>query len=85
VRALGWNANETVARSRTWLGSGTFGHLLDAARTLLERGWFVPLATFDPSLAGRPGDPPRLMGLLLGGSRDEVSDRMRELRGLGLR
>ena len=85
VRALGRNASETVARSRTWLGSGTFGHLLAAARTLLERGWLVPLATFDPTLAGRPADPPRLMGLLLGSSRDEVTDRMRELSGLGLR
>jgi hypothetical protein len=74
----------SVARFRRFTGAGEAADVVRAARTALERGLLVPLAVHDPDAAGRPGARPRVAGLVAGASRDEVAERLAEMRSLGL-
>ena len=72
---------EFVGRLATWSGSGPFGVMLSAARRALRVGWLLPLATLHPR---RAGECPRLRGLLLGTTRDEVEAKNRQLAQWGM-
>ena len=74
----------TVMRLRSWTGTRGYGALLDAAYAGLEQGYFMPLASYDPFADGIPSAAPRLGGVLLGASRDEVREREAQFAALGL-
>jgi hypothetical protein len=86
---------ESVARSRsgcavgrsrgwTWRGDGGFAGLVRLAGAAAARGVLVPYGTYDPDAGGPAGAQPRLSGLLVGASREEVCERERELAAAGL-
>ncbi len=74
----------TVMRVRAWEGRSGYHGLLDTAYTAMNNGWLIPLVSYDPRLDGITDAPPRLVGLLLGDSREEVCEREREIAALGL-
>ena len=74
---------KTVTRLRGWKGIGTYEDLLDAAYIAFDSGYFLPLMTYDPLADGFASSVPRLTGLMLGDSRDEVVEREREMASLG--
>jgi formate-dependent phosphoribosylglycinamide formyltransferase (GAR transformylase) len=69
-----------VMRLRTWKGLGSFAAMIAAAREATAQGFLVPLSTYRPSAA----ESPRLLGLVLGTSRDEVRRREQELEACGV-
>lgn len=75
---------QPVLRLRSWRGQGSYGQLLAATYAAMDKGLLVPLNSYDPAAGGQPLAPPRLLGLLGGGSREEVGERERELAALGL-
>lgn len=62
--------------------NGSWQQLLCAAEKALDKKYLVPLSAYRPPDASR--DAPRLNGLIIGTSRDQVISRQRELAGLGL-
>ena len=80
LATAGW----PFARYGSWVGSGDFASLERTVRDALARGILLPLSAYDP----RGGDalaPPRLTGLLLGQTRDEVLQHEKALALAGLR
>ena len=75
---------QPVIRLRSWRGKGTYREMLNAAYTAMGKGLLLPLNSYDPVAGGQPHAPPRMAGLIIGGSRDEVNEREGELAALGL-
>jgi hypothetical protein len=73
-----------VIRLRSWKGRCTYREMLNAAYTAMGKGLLLPLNSYDPVTGGQPHAPPRMAGLIIGGSRDEVKEREGELAALGL-
>ncbi|MGI9590667.1 MAG: hypothetical protein ACR2P8_04805 [Myxococcota bacterium] len=71
------------ARWRTWLASGDFPSLERSVRDASKRGILLPVAAYDPR-CGDPSAAPRVSGLLLGRTRDEVLQREKALAEAGL-
>lgn len=84
ARSVRETLGRPVLRMRSWRGTGTYGELLKAAYTALARDILLPLNSYDPTAGGEVEAPPRLSGLLLGRSREEVTECERELAALGL-
>jgi hypothetical protein len=60
------------ARYGSWAAGGSeFAHLERAVRRAMESSVFVPLAFYDPR-GGDRAAPPRVSGLVVGASREEV-------------
>lgn len=70
-------------RSKAWSGPPDFAALERAVRRAIDRGTLVPLGLYDPSACGTGGIP-RVGGLLLGNSREEVEAEDRRLAADGL-
>ncbi len=58
--------------------------MLAIARPAVRHGRLLPLTFFDPVAGGHPTDPPRMTGLVLGHSRQDVLACESELSGAGL-
>jgi hypothetical protein len=82
--AIARRSGNAVMRLCGWKGRGSFEDLLRAAYTALRAGYFLPYAAYDPSADGFSHGEPRLGGVLLGASRDEIVERQREISALGL-
>jgi hypothetical protein len=78
------NLGQRVIRLRSWRGKGTYREMLNAAYAAMGKGLLLPLNSYDPVAGGQPHAPPRMAGLIIGGSRDEVNEREGELAALGL-
>lgn len=68
---------------RTWTCGRGIGSLLRVVRAAVRRGTMIPLNIYDPG-AGEGGGLPRVGGLLLGSSREEVEEEARRLVVEGL-
>jgi hypothetical protein len=73
-----------VMRLRIWAGRGSFAEMVATAREATARKFLVPLSTYCPPGGASAADPPRLLGLVLGTSRDAVRRREEELATCGL-
>lgn len=70
-------------RRGTWTGEGGIAAMLRVVRAAVRRGTMVPLSIYDPG-AGEAAGLPRMGGLLLGSSREEVEEEARRLAEEGL-
>lgn len=75
---------KTIFRFRRMQGNSTYRNLLKSVYAAMKKGIFLPLATFDPEAGGYFEAPPRLNGLILGNTREEVEEHERELSTIGL-
>jgi len=75
---------QPVIRLRSWRGKGTYREMLRAAYIAMGKGLLLPLNSYDPVAGRQPHAPPRMAGLIVGGSRAEVKEREGELAALGL-
>jgi len=57
--------------------------MLDSAYVAIRKGYLLPLGSYDPDAGDFPETPPRLTGLVLGGSRAEVDERISLLTNMG--
>lgn len=73
-----------VMRLRGFRGKGTFAELIAAARQAVRRGGLIPLGCFDPEAGGHAPQPPRLSGLVVGESEQDVAAQEAELAAAGL-
>jgi len=78
------NLGQPVIRLRSWRGKGTYREMLSAAYTAMGKGLLLPLNSYDPVAGGQPHALPRMAGLIIGGSREEVNEREIEFAALGL-
>jgi len=74
----------TVLRFRALQGSGIYRDLFNSAYAALHKGIFLPLSSYDPEVGGYPRARPRMTGLILGKTREEVEEHERELSTMGL-
>ncbi|HPD60483.1 MAG TPA: ATP-grasp domain-containing protein [Thermodesulfobacteriota bacterium] len=77
-------SGRTVLRFRALRGRGTYRDLLSSAYVAIHKGIFLPLSSYDPDVGGHPKARPRMTGLILGNTREEVKEHERELSTLGL-
>ena len=77
-------SGRTVLRFRALQGSGTYRDLLNSAYAAIRKGIFLPLSSYDPGVGGYPRARPRMTGLILGNTREEVKEHERELSTMGL-
>lgn len=82
--AIASRSGKAVMRLGGWKGTGSFDDLLRAAHTAFRAGYFLPYTTYDPRADGFSHGEPRVGGVLLGSSRDEIVERQREMSALGL-
>lgn len=73
-----------VLRYRSFLMQGDFLDLLRAVSRAIEEGLFLPLSLYDPSANGHAPSPARMNGVVPGGSREEVAEKILRLGDLGL-
>ncbi|MCE5195213.1 MAG: ATP-grasp domain-containing protein [Nitrospiraceae bacterium] len=74
-----------VIRLRTWKKINlSYRDLLNLIYKAMHKNILMPLCSYDPEVCGNDGASPRLTGMLLGSSRDEVIDIEKELAYLGL-
>jgi hypothetical protein len=84
ARSVHARLGHPVMRLRSWTGKGAYRDLLNAAYIAMGRGLVLPLNSYDPIAGGQPNAIPRMAGLIVGGSRGEVTEREKELAALGL-
>lgn len=77
-------SGRTVLRFRALQASGTYYDLLNSVYASMHKGIFLPLSSYDPEVGGHPKTRPRLTGLILGETREEVEEHERELSSMGL-
>jgi hypothetical protein len=77
-------SGRTVLRFRTLQGSETYRDLLNSAYAAMHKGVFLPLSSYDPEVGGYPRTRPRMTGLILGETREEVEEHECELSTMGL-
>jgi hypothetical protein len=73
-----------VMRFRRGPWRGDFQSLLSALHAALRRGVFLPLGIFHPQAAGYESEPPRISGVILGESEQDVGRIEAELTTQGL-
>ncbi len=72
-----------VLRLNGWQRPGSYRDLLNATYEAVDAGYLLPLLTYDPQVDGFADGLPRLTGLLLGATREEIPERERQLGELG--
>lgn len=77
-------SGRTVLRFRPLQGSGTCRDLFNSAYAAIHKGIFLPFSSYDPEAGGYPRTRPRMTGLILGNTREEVEEHERELSTMGL-
>jgi len=77
------SAGVRFARSGSWAGRASFADLVRIVRSETRAGRFVPLSLYDPR-AGDPSAPPRVNGMILGATREEVARAEKELAAAGV-
>ncbi len=70
-------------RRGTWTGGSGITAMLRVVKAAVRRGSMIPLGIYDPG-AGEGGGLPRVSGLLLSSSREEVEEEARRLAVEGL-
>lgn len=75
---------QTVLRFRALQGSGTYRDVLNSSYAAIHKGVFLPLSSYDPEVGGHPKTRPRMTGLILGKTREEVKKHEHELSAMGL-
>lgn len=73
-----------VLRHRSWQIHGSFGELLAVVQMAMDKGYLIPLSIYNPEESSYPNSNPTLKGLLLGTTREQVSERERQLAERGL-
>jgi hypothetical protein len=74
----------TAARLNSWSCEAGFDAMLRIASRAMEHGGFLPLGSYDPREDGYTEAQPRLRGLVLGDSPEEVEARLEILQEKGL-
>jgi hypothetical protein len=73
-----------VAKRVTWKHINSFDDMLVALRQAIEHCHLIPLGLFDPTLCRDYVDSvPRISAMLFGNSREEITEKERELDSLG--
>jgi hypothetical protein len=78
------NYHKPVMRFRRFTGRGNYRDMLKIVYRALARGMFLPLGSCDPEAGSYRGERPRLIGLILGATRQNVFENERELVSMGL-
>jgi len=73
-----------VLRYRAFFTQGDFLDLLRAVSRAIEEGLYLPLSLYDPSADGHAPSPARMNGVVPGGSREEIAEKILRLGDLGL-
>ena len=63
---------------------GRLDDMLRACRPFIDRGWLVPIATFDPEFGGLGHGDARCRSLLFGDSAADIAAREKDLASIGV-
>jgi hypothetical protein len=81
--AIQRSRGHAVMRGRGWSCPGGFARMCQVTRDAIRRGTLIPFGCYDPD-AGDMGGLARMSGLLLGESRDAITEEDRRLAREGL-
>lgn len=78
------NYRKNVIRMRRLTGRGSYREMLNAVYQAMDRNILLPLGSFDPEAGPHKGSRPLLNAMIIGTTRQELSEKERELNFMGL-